>query len=240
MESQSPASFFSATLYSHLLRPPSESGVRVTTVELPKHMNLILRITAVLVICHCGLTAKAASNWTGEFEPCHRSSELSKHDHMEIGVWINISDGVLRTEFRRAMDFWAEVLDMSWYEQDTSECAIQVLFGDPSLFSNDAIAARSQFVDKRHFHGWIAFNPNCRERDVDMYLVAIHEIGHMMGLQHNSDLDSIMFFLNPRDPPLLDATDLTALKKRHKLREAVSAHADTAHRVTPDLLLSWK
>ena len=48
------------------------------------------------------------SNWVGEFEPCNRSSELLKHDHMDIGVWLNTSNMAL-AEFRRGINFWTQI-----------------------------------------------------------------------------------------------------------------------------------
>jgi len=144
---------------------------------------------------------------------------------MEIGVWINTSNVALAAGFRHAMDFWASVLDMRWHEVDTTRCSIQVVDGSPSLFRNDTVAARSQLLDRTLFHGWIAFNPKCRLSGIDIYLTAIHEVGHMLGLQHNPNPKSIMYFLNPEDPPLLDETDLASLARWHKVRTSSAAQA---------------
>ena len=138
---------------------------------------------------------------------------------MDIGVWVNTSDAVLTAEFRHALDFWANVLDMTWHEEDTPQCSVQVAYGGPSLFNNDVVAARSQFVDGQNFHGWIAFNPKCKLSRTDTYLTAIHEFGHMLGLRHNPNPKSIMYFLDPDDPPLLDPKDHTCLIARHKVRD---------------------
>lgn len=186
-------------------------------------MNRVLCLAGLLAIGGPALTAQRLTNWVAQSDPCDASTELLKHSHMEIGVWMNTSNRTLVAEFHRAMDFWAEVLDMSWHEQNTPQCSIQVVDGSPSLFANNAIAARSQFVDRRNFHGWIAFNPQCRLNGADLYVTAIHEIGHMLGLEHNLNPKSVMYFLNPEDPPLLDNEDLACLARRHKLRAPLAA-----------------
>ncbi|MBV8833962.1 MAG: hypothetical protein JO108_32580 [Acidobacteriaceae bacterium] len=98
---------------------------------------------------------------------------------MELGVWMNTSNLTLRREFRFAMNFWTRVLDMAWYERNDPACSIQVVEGSSSLFVSEAIAARSQLIDKDPFSGCIAFNPKCRMTELDFYLTAIHEVRHV-------------------------------------------------------------
>ncbi|MBV8073238.1 MAG: matrixin family metalloprotease [Acidobacteriaceae bacterium] len=175
---------------------------------------------AILFVSACRGGSQPLSNWTAELAPCRQSGELLKHGHMEIGLWTKVSNDSLAAEIRRAMDFWANVLDMRWQERhDSQTCSIQVVDGSPGLFRNNLIAARSQFADRRSFHGWIAFNPKCPLTVVDAYLTAIHEIGHMLGLQHSPNPKSVMYFLDPESPPTLDEKDLALLRARHKLRQ---------------------
>jgi Matrixin len=165
-----------------------------------------------------------SSNWADDFEPCHRSAELFKRDHMELGVWIHTSNTVLAAEFRRAMNFWADVLDLTWHEEDTLQCSIQVFEGSPALFAaNNITAARSQFTERANFYGWIAFNPRCPLSGTEMYLTAVHEIGHILGLRHNLNPRSVMYFLNPEGPARLDRKDFAVLAARHKLRSGNSS-----------------
>jgi hypothetical protein len=150
---------------------------------------------------------------------------------MELSVWLNTSNPLLAAEFRRAMNFWAAVLDMAWHERNTPQCSIQVIDGSSALFTDDTMAARSQFTDRTNFHGWIAFNPKCRLTSTEMYLAAIHEVGHMLGLEHNPNPRSIMYFLDPDEPPTLDNRDLASLGKRHKLRNSRTATVRERHGV---------
>lgn len=179
-----------------------------------------------LLLSSSGLLAQRVrkeNNRVVHTEPCVQSSELRKHDHMDLGVWLNTSNPSLATEFRHAMDFWAAVLDMTWHETNTTPCSIQVIDGGSALFTNETMAARSQFADRANFHGWIAFNPRCRLSVGEMYLASIHELGHMLGLEHNPNPKSIMYFMDPEEPPMLDSRDLGYLSKRHRLRKNSAA-----------------
>ncbi len=150
---------------------------------------------------------------------------------MDLGVWLNTSNRVLAKEFRRAMNFWADIVDLTWHEEQTLHCAIQVVDGTPALFmSSNAIAARSQLVNLANFHGWIAFNPKCRLDETDTYLAAIHEIGHMLGLRHNSNPKSVMYFLNPDAPARLDVKDMASLTSHHRLRREFAIQASALSR----------
>lgn len=159
-------------------------------------------------------------NWTGGFEPCERRSELLKHDHMELGLRMSTSNRMLAKEFRRAMDFWAGVVDMRWYSDQTASCSLQLVDGNPSILTH-ATVARSQFTDWGNFEGWIAFDPNAPLTRAEMYLTAVHEIGHILGLKHNPDPNSVMYYLDLREREVLDPSDLLALAARHRLRVSV-------------------
>lgn len=199
--------------------------MRLTTTKKSRGDRCFLFLVALLLPEMLSGSAQP-SNWVGQFAPCDQAAELAKHNHMDVGVWLNTSNAVLAAEFRRAMNFWTEVVDLTWHEEHTLNCTIQVVDGTPALFmSRNFIAARSQFVDRANFHGWIAFNPKCRLNQTDVYLAAIHEIGHMLGLSHNSNPRSVMYFLNPDAPARLDAKDMASLASRHKLRRESTIQA---------------
>jgi hypothetical protein len=82
----------------------------------------------------------------------------------------------------------------------------------------NAVVARAQFVEWQNFEGWIAFDPRAPLTKSEMYLTAIHEIGHMLGLRHNPNPDSVMYYIDLEGPEVLDSYDLTSLAAHHKLR----------------------
>ena len=80
------------------------------------------------------------------------------------------------------------------------------------------MSARSQFPDRPGFEGWIALNPRLKLTKQEMFLDSVHEIGHLLGLPHNSSELSVMYAFELDKAAALDAADLDALAARHKLR----------------------
>ncbi|HWE49680.1 MAG TPA: hypothetical protein VG273_07825, partial [Bryobacteraceae bacterium] len=60
-------------------------------------------------------TAETLGNWRANFPPCKQHSELQKLGPMNLGVRVLTANLVLAEEFRAAMDFWAQVLDLQWH-----------------------------------------------------------------------------------------------------------------------------
>jgi len=172
----------------------------------------------LLLVCFGIANGETPANWSANYTPCDRHSELLTQKHMDIGVRVATANPVLAEQFRRAMDSWASVLDLSWHEDDTRSCAIQVVDGSRDLFQPSSIAARSQLPDRADFQGWIAFNPGQKLSESDFYRISLHEIGHVLGLQHSSDAESVMFSFDLDGQEWLDRADLAALAARHKLR----------------------
>ena len=180
----------------------------------------VMKLVFLLVASSFPGAAATPPNWTGEFAPCLRHPDLLKPEHLDLGVRISTSNTLLAREFARAMEFWTGVVDLEWHPVDSQDCSIQLVDGTPELFDATGIAARSQFPDQAGFEGWIAFNPGSRLTGHQMFLIAVHEIGHLLGLPHNPSGSSVMFFLDLDRPAVLDRADLDALAGRHKLRAA--------------------
>lgn len=161
-------------------------------------------------------------NWSGKYAPCHNHADLLNHDHVDLAVRISSANPALAREFRNAMEFWTEVLDLDWHEVDSSDCALQVVDGTPSVFDfSSRLSAKSQLPDRPAFQGWIAFNPRQDLTRQEMFLDSVHEIGHLLGLAHNPNRSSVMFAYERDKAVLLDTADLQALSARHQLRSRV-------------------
>jgi hypothetical protein len=141
---------------------------------------------------------------------------------MDLGVRLATANPFLAAQFRRAMDAWAMILDLDWHEDDSQNCSIELVDGESELFQSAPrlMVARSQFPDRLDFQGWIAFNPAQTLDETALYWISLHEIGHMFGLQHSSNANSVMYGFAVDDPEWLDAADLASLAAHHKLRFA--------------------
>jgi hypothetical protein len=160
--------------------------------------------------------------WTGPYPPCDDHAEVLKREPMNLGVRFYNSNPELNAEFARAMSFWASILEMNWHEEDSRACAIEAIDGDPGLFRPGEVA-RAQFPGLPAYQGWIAFNPRVSLRADELFVTAVHELGHVLGLQHSSNASSVMYFLALDGPVFLDSDDLAALAARHRLRAAAGA-----------------
>lgn len=189
------------------------------------------RSALLAVIAAGGLLAEdRPTNWEGAFEPCQNRSELLKFEHMEWGVRLSTSNAILAQEFKRAVAFWATVVDMSWHVDPSSSCAVQLVDGTPEILK-DATVARAQFTEWNNFQGWIAFDQKAPLTRSEMFLTSVHEIGHLLGLKHNPNPDSVMYYLDLRDRELLDTSDLSALAVHHRLRTAELQKTIRIHRL---------
>jgi hypothetical protein len=170
--------------------------------------------------------AEPPGAWTGPYSPCDGHAEVLKQGPMNLGVRFSTSNPALKTEFAHAMSFWASVLDMNWHEEDSRACAIQAVDGVSGLFRPGEVA-RAQFPGLPVYQGWIAFNPRSSLPANELFLTAVHELGHLLGLPHSSNASSAMYFLALDGPVFLDSADLAALAARHRLR-AVAGKGDVA------------
>ncbi len=181
-------------------------------------MRVLVRlIVSYLLAVSASIPAERIANWNGEYSPCDRHSELLEKRHLKLGVRFATSNPQLAAEFARALDFWATVLDMEWREDNSRNCSIQIVDGHPDLFIQGQVA-RAHLPDRSGFQGWIAFNPNISQPPNDMFLTAVHELGHLLGLRHNSSAWSVMYYLQVDEPLVLNNADLNELAAHHKLR----------------------
>jgi hypothetical protein len=184
--------------------------------------NLIL-IFALLA--GCGIAVAAPPNWSGDYAPCNRHEDLVGRKHLDLGVRISTSNPALARQFEDAMDFWARVLDLEWHEDDSENCSIQLVDGAAELFAGaddcECISARAQLPNRPDFQGLVAFNPDAKLTEREMFAISLHEIGHLLGLHHNPSGSSVMFFFGLEGSESLDAADLDALASRHRLRPGI-------------------
>lgn len=149
---------------------------------------------------------------------------------MSIGIRYDISNQVVIRQFRRAFDFWATLLDVDFYEEPSTSCAIAIVDAtDAVLPYNGAIVARAQLLGRLNFEGWIAVNPKASIYLSDEEAIAtwIHEIGHLLGLKHNSSPASVMFWCDVDASSKLDSHDLHAISSLHAFGQVHTAAVPT-------------
>jgi len=203
----------------------SSAGYRILYPALAFRHLRRMPVRVMVLYLLLALTTKADDRpgaWTGPYPQCDGHAEVLKSEPMNLGVRFLTSNPKLTAVFARAMSFWASILEMNWHEEDSQDCAIQVVDGELSLFK-PAEVARAQFPGTPVFQGWIAFNPKAALPPGELYLTAVHEMGHLLGLPHSSNASSIMYFLALDGPVFLDSADLAALAARHRLRAMTAA-----------------
>lgn len=163
------------------------------------------------------------SNWTSADDSCAKYNDLRKSVLGNIGVRIDASLA-WADAFRRALSFWNTVLAANFYEETKLDaCAVRIFDGGEGILRN-AIVARSQMTERINFRGKIAVSPRAtKEMSADeMYAASVHELGHMLGLKHSTNSQSVMYFLDVNGTEALDANDLLALSTHHKLRSDIA------------------
>lgn len=156
------------------------------------------------------------ANWSGKYPPCYGSREMANNGHINVGVRFYTSSPEVKAAIAGAMHFWTTVIDMDWHEENSTRCTMQIVDGRSRLFK-PAQAARSQLPGYANFQGWIAFNPKLVLSRDEWYTIAVHEVGHLLGLPHNPSVHSVMYYLSLDGLLLLDTADLTAASAHHTL-----------------------
>jgi matrixin len=212
--------------------PPIARGSRAKRAHdvsgaLSKSQQVLAAVLAVSLGCASQVTARAQempqANWTTTDAPCAQYNDLRKPVLGDIGVRIDAA-GPWADGFRRALRFWNTVLAANFHEEpNLDSCAVRIVNAGPDIL-NDAIVARSQLTERDNFNGKIAVSTGAANRmsNAEMYGVAVHELGHILGLKHNASSLSVMYFLNVHGTEVLDRKDILDLSTRHKLRVAAA------------------
>ncbi|MGC4055140.1 MAG: matrixin family metalloprotease [Paludibaculum sp.] len=177
-------------------------------------------VLCLLLAVHLS-AAERPGSWTGPYRPCDNHDDVLKQEPVNLGIRFATSNPALKTEFAHAMNFWASILQLDWHEEDSRACAIQVVDGGPSLFRAGQVA-RAQFPGLPEYQGWIAFNPRVTSSPNELFVTAVHELGHILGLPHSANASSVMYFLALDGPVFLDTADLAVLSAKHRLREVIT------------------
>ena len=173
--------------------------------------------------CICQVAAQAQenppTNWDSPDAPCAQYDKLRSRALGNIGVRIDVNRAWANA-FRQAFKFWNSVLMVNFHEErGLDACSIRIINGSPGIL-NHVTLARSQLTGWVHFRGKIAVNPRSAKElnGAAIYAIAVHELGHMLGLKHNPSGRSIMYFLNADGSEYLDQQDILELSAHHELR----------------------
>jgi Matrixin len=162
------------------------------------------------------------SNWTSPDAPCARYDDLRKYSLGDIGVKIDArepwADG-----FRQALSFWNTVPAANFHEEtNLNVCTVRIIDGSPDILKA-GIAARAQLTYWNDFRGKIAVSSVAAKYmgSAEIYSTAVHELGHLLGLKHNANIHSVMYFIDLDGTEFLDSKDISDLKRFHELRQAI-------------------
>lgn len=117
------------------------------------------------------------------------------------GVHVSIDDETLRSVIASAFSKWEQVSHFTFEETESVDSA-DLKIG----FFNKVHGNCRQFKDEILAHafaptvGWLHFNANTNwgigsssANDADLESIALHEIGHLLGLDHSCDPNAVMY-----------------------------------------------
>ncbi|KAL3984702.1 Matrixin family protein [Acanthocheilonema viteae] len=115
-----------------------------------------------------------------------------------------LSESEVREALRKACDIWSAVIPLTLNERsknaDITVAFARRMHNDPWPFDGQGgILAHATLPSSGILHfdsdeKWVYMNPKAISNDdnTDVLQVSVHEIGHILGLEHSSDSDSIM------------------------------------------------
>jgi hypothetical protein len=199
---------------------------RILSRTLSKSKQVFAGVIAIWLGCASHVTTRAQekpqSNWTNADAPCAKYDDLRNPVLGNIGVKIDAAEP-WADGFRRALSFWNTVLAANFHEEtNLNACTVRIINGGPDILSK-TIIARSQLTEWDNFRGKIAVSPGAAKAmgSAEMYGIAVHEFGHMLGLKHNASSQSVMYFLDINGTEVLDCKDIFDLSTHHQLRPAI-------------------
>ncbi|KAK0414644.1 hypothetical protein QR680_011541 [Steinernema hermaphroditum] len=163
-----------------------------------------------------------------KIRPSRARRALSKWPRRHLTYWVgnvpsshtNLDE--IRKEMAKAFKIWEEVTDISFEEKeslDGRDVDIAVTFeprdhGDNQPFKSNVLA--HAFFP---LNGDVHFNNDHNFRivpaffeEVNLLSVAIHELGHSLGLDHLNKPNSVMFSTNTYSPITLSPEDISAIQ----------------------------
>jgi hypothetical protein len=152
--------------------------------------------------------------------PCEHVGELLKRDHMNLGVRFESRNPQVVREFKHAMNFWSKILDMEWHEDLNSTCAINLIDGTPDFINGTSavLMHRKSIARGVQSSGTVAIDSIYELTAQEWYAISVHELGHLFGLHHNGNMNSVMFYMSVPGDQALDMADIAALSARHRMR----------------------
>jgi hypothetical protein len=206
-------------LGSSFRRRPVAFETAVAAISMPIRLNGTRSVTDVVLAC-----VRAAITTTRlllclvlvpvSALTCPRSRELDKAAHLNLNVHFATRNPLLEREFKRALNFWSSVLDMQWHKASGKTCDVELIDGKPELFEPLDVAL------VLHSTGTVAFARRADLNEGELYIVCVHELGHLFGLNHNPSPESVMFYIDLRGNEVLDSYDIATLARHHRLRDS--------------------